>query len=167
MKSHCVKNGVTRISMPRIGCGLDRLEWRRVEEILEQVFKHTDISITVYSLPVKAETTVRKENIITATNPPPFPPPPPPPSSSLPIPLHAWQLDSSLQQSHLATLHVSEPVEKGKSVVSRKERPAQKASFCAHGSLVLQYPITSLSGAASASSQCRAEQPKPATTALT
>ncbi|XP_034446084.1 ADP-ribose glycohydrolase OARD1 [Hippoglossus hippoglossus] len=63
MKSHCVKNEVTRISMPRIGCGLDRLEWRRVSEILEQVFKHTNISITVYSLPVKAETTVMKENM--------------------------------------------------------------------------------------------------------
>ncbi|KAF3697137.1 O-acetyl-ADP-ribose deacetylase 1 [Channa argus] len=61
MKSHCVENGVTRMSMPRIGCGLDRLEWRVVSAILEQVFKHTRISITVYSLPVKAETTVMKE----------------------------------------------------------------------------------------------------------
>ncbi|XP_047220482.1 ADP-ribose glycohydrolase OARD1 [Girardinichthys multiradiatus] len=26
MKSHCLKNGVKRISMPRIGCGLDRLQ---------------------------------------------------------------------------------------------------------------------------------------------
>ncbi|XP_040914505.1 ADP-ribose glycohydrolase OARD1 [Toxotes jaculatrix] len=63
MKLHCVKNGVTKISVPRIGCGLDRLEWPRVSEILEQVFKHTNISITVYSLPVKAETTVMKENM--------------------------------------------------------------------------------------------------------
>uniref|UniRef100_UPI0037E80591 ADP-ribose glycohydrolase OARD1-like n=1 Tax=Semicossyphus pulcher TaxID=241346 RepID=UPI0037E80591 len=62
MKSHCVLNGVTRISMPRIGCGLDRLAWERVSEILEQVFEHTDISITVYSLPEKAETKVMKEN---------------------------------------------------------------------------------------------------------
>ncbi|XP_030589548.1 ADP-ribose glycohydrolase OARD1 isoform X1 [Archocentrus centrarchus] len=62
MKSHCLKNQVTRISMPRIGCGLDRLEWARVSEILEQVFDHTNISITVYSLPEKAETTVMKEN---------------------------------------------------------------------------------------------------------
>ncbi|XP_078110142.1 ADP-ribose glycohydrolase OARD1 isoform X2 [Sander vitreus] len=62
MKSHCAANGVTRISMPRIGCGLDRLQWSKVSEILEQVFKHTDISITVYSLPERAETTVMKEN---------------------------------------------------------------------------------------------------------
>ncbi|XP_059926486.1 ADP-ribose glycohydrolase OARD1 [Gadus macrocephalus] len=51
MKTQCTLNGVTRISMPRIGCGLDRLKWEKVSEILEQVFKHTDISITVYSLP--------------------------------------------------------------------------------------------------------------------
>ncbi|XP_033484206.1 ADP-ribose glycohydrolase OARD1 [Epinephelus lanceolatus] len=62
MKSHCEKNGVTRISMPRIGCGLDGLQWPRVSDILKQVFKHTDISITVYSLPERAETTVMREN---------------------------------------------------------------------------------------------------------
>ncbi|XP_028265566.1 ADP-ribose glycohydrolase OARD1 [Parambassis ranga] len=62
MKSHCLENGVTKISMPRIGCGLDQLKWTRVAEILEQVFKHTDISITVYSLPEKAETKVMNEN---------------------------------------------------------------------------------------------------------
>ncbi|XP_070766878.1 ADP-ribose glycohydrolase OARD1 isoform X2 [Enoplosus armatus] len=63
MKSHCVLNGVKRISMPRIGCGLDRLRWERVSEMLDQVFRHTNVSITVYSLPEKAETTVMKENM--------------------------------------------------------------------------------------------------------
>ncbi|XP_042265436.1 ADP-ribose glycohydrolase OARD1 [Thunnus maccoyii] len=63
MRSHCVRSKVTRISMPRIGCGLDRLRWDKVSEILEEVFSHTDISITVYSLPEKAETTVMKENM--------------------------------------------------------------------------------------------------------
>uniref|UniRef100_A0A8C7KUS1 Synaptotagmin 2 n=1 Tax=Oncorhynchus kisutch TaxID=8019 RepID=A0A8C7KUS1_ONCKI len=53
MKSHCLQNGVTGISMPRIGCGLDRLSWDKVEEMLKQVFQPTDISITVYTLPVK------------------------------------------------------------------------------------------------------------------
>uniref|UniRef100_A0A1A8J6Z8 O-acyl-ADP-ribose deacylase 1 n=3 Tax=Nothobranchius TaxID=28779 RepID=A0A1A8J6Z8_NOTKU len=63
MKSHCVKNNVTRISMPRIGCGLDRLEWSKVSAILEEVFKDSNISITVYSLPQKEETAVMNENI--------------------------------------------------------------------------------------------------------
>ncbi|KAM6924969.1 ADP-ribose glycohydrolase OARD1 [Xenentodon cancila] len=58
MKSHCVNNEVMRISMPRIGCGLDRLQWAKVSEILEEVFKHTEITVTVYSLPEKAEAAV-------------------------------------------------------------------------------------------------------------
>nr|XP_057908652.1 ADP-ribose glycohydrolase OARD1 [Doryrhamphus excisus] len=62
MKVHCIENGVTRISMPRIGCGLDRLKWERVSEMLEEIFESTDISITVYSLPVKDETMVVKEH---------------------------------------------------------------------------------------------------------
>ncbi|XP_067913154.1 ADP-ribose glycohydrolase OARD1-like isoform X2 [Heterodontus francisci] len=55
MKKHCLSNGVTHISMPRIGCGLDKLKWDKVATIIEDVFKNTDITITVYSLetPVK------------------------------------------------------------------------------------------------------------------
>lgn len=64
MKSHCIKNGVTRISMPRIGCGLDRLKWSKVSEMLIQIFKCTDISLTIYSLPQKTETTVMKEHML-------------------------------------------------------------------------------------------------------
>ncbi|XP_029290912.1 ADP-ribose glycohydrolase OARD1 [Cottoperca gobio] len=63
MKSHCEMNGVTRISMPRIGCGLDRLQWNSVSEILEQVFKHTNISITVYSLHERSDASATKENM--------------------------------------------------------------------------------------------------------
>ncbi|NXA06893.1 OARD1 deacetylase, partial [Sapayoa aenigma] len=50
MKTHCLHNGVTDISMPRIGCGLDGLEWDKVSAILGEVFENTDIKITVYSL---------------------------------------------------------------------------------------------------------------------
>ncbi|KAL4233673.1 ADP-ribose glycohydrolase oard1 [Mactra antiquata] len=50
MKDHGMKNNVTGISMPRIGCGLDRLQWPKVEEMLKGVFKDTDIVITVYSI---------------------------------------------------------------------------------------------------------------------
>ncbi|KAM4885375.1 ADP-ribose glycohydrolase OARD1 isoform 1-T1 [Sylvia borin] len=50
MKAHCLNNGVTDISMPRIGCGLDGLQWEKVSAILEEVFDNTDIKITVYSL---------------------------------------------------------------------------------------------------------------------
>lgn len=45
-----------------IGCGLDRLNWDQVSSILEQVFGDSGISITVYSLPERAETKVMNEN---------------------------------------------------------------------------------------------------------
>ncbi|XP_027026073.2 ADP-ribose glycohydrolase OARD1 [Tachysurus fulvidraco] len=51
MKAHCLENGVTRLSIPRIGCGLDKLSWKNVSEIIEEVYQHTNVTITVYSLP--------------------------------------------------------------------------------------------------------------------
>lgn len=37
----------TKIAMPRIGCGLDRLNWKDVSEIIKDTFKDTDIEILV------------------------------------------------------------------------------------------------------------------------
>lgn len=53
MKAHCLENGVTSISMPRIGCGLDRLDWDKVEVMIKEVFQDVDICITVYTLKEK------------------------------------------------------------------------------------------------------------------
>ncbi|MBN3321823.1 OARD1 deacetylase, partial [Atractosteus spatula] len=50
MKQHCLENGVTRLSIPRIGCGLDCLSWNKVSVMIEEVFHSTDIRITVYTL---------------------------------------------------------------------------------------------------------------------
>lgn len=36
--------------MPKIGCGLDRLEWNKVKDIIGEVFKDIDVGICVYSL---------------------------------------------------------------------------------------------------------------------
>ena len=43
---------MTKLAMPRIGCGLDRLEWEQVEEIIKEVFEDTDIEITIYELEI-------------------------------------------------------------------------------------------------------------------
>ena len=43
----CVYNDITKIAMPIIGCGLDRLQWDKVSEIIKDVFKDTDIEILV------------------------------------------------------------------------------------------------------------------------
>lgn len=37
----------TTIVMPRIGCGLDQLEWTKVKEIIFEVFKYVPVNIIV------------------------------------------------------------------------------------------------------------------------
>ena len=41
---------VKTLIMPRIGCGLDKLEWNKVKEMIKDIFKDTDIGIEVYYL---------------------------------------------------------------------------------------------------------------------
>ena len=38
---------IEKLAMPKIGCGLDRLEWENVKEIIEDVFEDMDIEILV------------------------------------------------------------------------------------------------------------------------
>uniref|UniRef100_A0A182NRH1 Macro domain-containing protein n=1 Tax=Anopheles dirus TaxID=7168 RepID=A0A182NRH1_9DIPT len=38
MKTHMASNGVGKLAIPRIGCGIDGLEWGKVKEILNKVF---------------------------------------------------------------------------------------------------------------------------------
>ena len=38
---------IHKIAMPTIGCGLDRLQWDRVSEIIKEVFKDSDLEILV------------------------------------------------------------------------------------------------------------------------
>lgn len=45
----CYPN-VKKVGMPLIGCGLDRLEWESVKEIINNQFADTDIEITVCKL---------------------------------------------------------------------------------------------------------------------
>lgn len=41
---------ITKIAMPKIGCGHEGLEWERVREIIEEVFSDSDVEILVCSL---------------------------------------------------------------------------------------------------------------------
>lgn len=43
----CKANKIRKLAMPLIGCGLDGLKWDRVSEIIQKVFKDTDIEILV------------------------------------------------------------------------------------------------------------------------
>ena len=47
MKEICIEHDITKIAMPVIGCGLDRLKWDRVSETIKEVFEDTDIEILV------------------------------------------------------------------------------------------------------------------------
>eukprot|EP01006_Ploeotia_vitrea_P002075 TRINITY_DN106365_c0_g1_i1.p1 TRINITY_DN106365_c0_g1~~TRINITY_DN106365_c0_g1_i1.p1 ORF type:complete len:199 (-),score=94.64 TRINITY_DN106365_c0_g1_i1:80-676(-) len=49
MKEH----GVAKVSMPKIGCGLDKLKWPRVRAMLDEIFGDDDVTVTVYVLPSK------------------------------------------------------------------------------------------------------------------
>ena len=42
--------GVTKVAMPLIGCGLDRLEWSKVKNILEDIFSEDKYDILVCRL---------------------------------------------------------------------------------------------------------------------
>lgn len=41
---------VNKLAMPRIGCGLDKLQWVFVKEIVKDVFKDTDVNILVFAI---------------------------------------------------------------------------------------------------------------------
>lgn len=50
LKDHCIEHDVKKLAIPQIGCGLDRLIWSEVKQLLEYVFKDVDIEIVVYTL---------------------------------------------------------------------------------------------------------------------
>ena len=49
LKESCAPNfhDVKKIAMPKIGCGLNRLDWDKVKPIIQKVFADTDIEILV------------------------------------------------------------------------------------------------------------------------
>lgn len=47
MKEICIEEGITKLVMPKIGCGLDRLQWPKVREYIQNIFKDTNIDILV------------------------------------------------------------------------------------------------------------------------
>lgn len=47
MKRLCDTYDIKKIAMPKIGAGLDRLQWNKVSKIIKQVFADTDVEILV------------------------------------------------------------------------------------------------------------------------
>jgi len=47
MRRQCEELGIMKLAMPKIGCGLDRLDWDMVEAIIFDVFNGCDIEIII------------------------------------------------------------------------------------------------------------------------
>lgn len=50
MRKWCQVNDITSISVPRLGCGLDRLDYLKVLKIICRVFEGTEMTITIYTM---------------------------------------------------------------------------------------------------------------------
>ena len=50
MREQCEDYDITKIAMPLIGCGLDKLNWQQVREVIEDVFGESDIEILICRL---------------------------------------------------------------------------------------------------------------------
>ena len=50
MQSHATMHGVSTIAIPKIGCGLDQMNWQDVVKLLRDIFAYSDVQIVVYSL---------------------------------------------------------------------------------------------------------------------
>lgn len=53
MREMCVRYRINYVAMPQIGCGLDRLEWPKIEKLIREIFAPTNVNITIYYLPGK------------------------------------------------------------------------------------------------------------------
>ena len=44
------ENLITKVAIPRLGCGHEGMDWEKVKEIIEEVFEDTDVEILICSL---------------------------------------------------------------------------------------------------------------------
>ena len=50
MKSHMEIHKVKCIGLPTIGCGLDRLNWKIVKNLIREIFKDVSVKIKIYHI---------------------------------------------------------------------------------------------------------------------
>lgn len=51
LRIRCETYKINVLSLPRIGCGLDKLQWSRVRELIVAVFRTLPITLHIYTLP--------------------------------------------------------------------------------------------------------------------
>ncbi len=47
----CLEQNITTLAIPKIRCGLDRLEWFKVETLVNKIFVESTIPVKVYTRP--------------------------------------------------------------------------------------------------------------------
>lgn len=50
LKEQCLELNIKHLAMPTLGCGLDKLKWNVVKQMINDIFENTDIDIIVYTL---------------------------------------------------------------------------------------------------------------------
>lgn len=50
MKNQLLDAGVSKLAIPKLGCGLDGLNWSEAKLMIEEVFNDTEIDVVVYVL---------------------------------------------------------------------------------------------------------------------
>lgn len=55
LRNFCVDKRINKLAIPKIGCGLDKLNFRKVREMVCYIFRDTDICIQIYRLEKKKE----------------------------------------------------------------------------------------------------------------
>ena len=47
VKKYMLSMGYTKLAIPKIGCGIDGLDWRIVSDMIQEVFEDTKIEVLV------------------------------------------------------------------------------------------------------------------------
>lgn len=47
LKEQVVEKNIDKLAMPKIGCGLDKLEWPAVSELIKYIFADVDVDILI------------------------------------------------------------------------------------------------------------------------
>jgi len=50
LHERCQELNINHIAMPKIGAGLDKLDWNIVSRIIDDIFETSDIKITIYKI---------------------------------------------------------------------------------------------------------------------
>ena len=49
LKTHASMNGVSTFAIPKLGCGLDQMNWQEVVKLLRDIFAYADVQLVVYT----------------------------------------------------------------------------------------------------------------------